>query len=47
VSLLLATMAMALALIGPGTWSLDARIFGWRGVDIPPPANVNENTKAG
>jgi hypothetical protein len=40
-------MAMALALIGPGTWSLDARIFGWRGVDIPPPANVNENTKAG
>jgi hypothetical protein len=47
VSLLLATMAMALALIGPGTWSLDARIFGWRRVDIPPPTNVNENTKAG
>ena len=46
VSLLLATMAMALFLIGPGTWSFDARIFGWRRVDIPPPHKVNEGAKA-
>ena len=45
-SLLLATMATALALIGPGTWSVDARIFGWRRVDIPPPANVSDAPKA-
>ena len=46
VSLLLATMAMALFLIGPGTWSFDARMFGWRRVDIPPRAKVNDDPKA-
>ena len=45
VSLLLATMAMALGLIGPGTWSLDARIFGWRRVDIPLRVKVDEGGK--
>jgi uncharacterized membrane protein YphA (DoxX/SURF4 family) len=29
-STLLAAMGVALAMIGPGVWSLDARIFGWR-----------------
>jgi len=41
---LLAAAAAALALIGPGAWSLDARLFGWRrletrdrkGHDSPP-----------
>jgi hypothetical protein len=33
-SALLAAMALAVALIGPGGWSVDARRFGWRRIDI-------------
>jgi putative oxidoreductase len=28
-SILLATLGAALALVGPGAWSIDARLFGW------------------
>ena len=33
-SLLLATIGAALALVGPGAWSIDARLFGWKRIDI-------------
>jgi len=31
---LLAALALALALLGPGAWSIDARLFGWRRIDL-------------
>jgi hypothetical protein len=36
VPLLLGTIGGALALLGPGLWSIDARLFGWKRVDAPP-----------
>jgi putative oxidoreductase len=33
-SILLATLTAALAVLGPGAWSVDARLFGWKRIDI-------------
>jgi uncharacterized membrane protein YphA (DoxX/SURF4 family) len=39
---MLATLGASLALTGPGAWSLDARLFGWRRLDLR--TRKNENT---
>ena len=38
-SVLLASLGVAVALLGPGTWSLDARRSGWKRIEIRRPDN--------
>ena len=33
--LLMGTAGAALAMLGPGLWSIDARLFGWRRIEAP------------
>lgn len=33
----MATITAALALLGPGFWSVDRRIYGWKRIDPPTP----------
>ncbi|HMF94196.1 MAG TPA: hypothetical protein VKE96_07880 [Vicinamibacterales bacterium] len=34
IHVLLMTLSVSLALMGPGGWSVDARLFGWKRIDI-------------
>jgi len=34
--LLLGTVCAAVAMLGPGLWSVDARLFGWKRIEAPP-----------
>ena len=38
-SVLLASIGIAVALLGPGTWSVDARRSGWKRIEIRRPDN--------
>jgi len=33
-NILLAAIGASLALLGPGAWSVDARLFGWKRIDL-------------
>lgn len=33
-NILLATLGAALALVGPGAWSIDAWLYGWKRIDV-------------
>ena len=33
-NIFLATIGAALAMLGPGAWSVDARLFGWKRIDV-------------
>ena len=35
IPIMLAALGAALAMVGPGAWSLDARLFGRKHIDIP------------
>jgi putative oxidoreductase len=35
ICILLGTLGAALAMLGPGAWSVDARLFGWKRIDLP------------
>lgn len=43
VHLLLATIGSALALLGPGAFSVDARVFGWRRITLPPKGSRHDS----
>jgi hypothetical protein len=36
VYLLVGTLCAALAMLGPGLWSVDARLFGWKRINTSP-----------
>ena len=46
-SILLLTMAVSIALLGPGAYSVDARLFGRRQIIIPPRSNDHSSASRG
>jgi hypothetical protein len=42
--LLLGTAGAALAMLGPGLFSIDARLFGWKRIEAPP-RNLNSHSR--
>lgn len=42
-ALLLGTIGASLAMLGPGLWSVDARLFGWKRVE-PSPRKISSNS---
>ena len=45
--LLIATRAVALAMLGPGRLSIDARLFGWKRIDAPTAPQIIRTAAAG
>jgi hypothetical protein len=43
IALLLVTIGSSLAMLGPGLWSVDARLFGWKRVE-PSPRKMSSNS---
>jgi uncharacterized membrane protein YphA (DoxX/SURF4 family) len=44
-NIFLGTIGIGLALLGPGEWSVDARLFGWKRIDISRMKNSAENRR--
>jgi|SRR5579884_2540355 len=38
VLLMMGTLSAALAMLGPGTWSVDARLYGWKRIEPTRPS---------
>jgi hypothetical protein len=45
VYLLVATSAAALAMLGPGLWSVDSRFFGWKRIEPTPRKRGHSHSK--
>jgi len=41
-NIFLGTIGIGLALLGPGEWSVDARLFGWKRIDVGRMKNPGE-----